>query len=164
MMASEQLLMDTESTNGGGSGFYRTYSPSWMAILRGIPLVHLQAEPQTRLGLIINELEATQHVAGYVFKPTDHAIRSAKFYLIETYARMLGSFPTPSFVRDGERGITIKWTQGRRTVRLNCFADPCDADYVYYENGEYDVEDGITPDKLKARLEWLTQHEREPAR
>jgi hypothetical protein len=34
-----------------------------------------------------------------------------------------------------------------------------DQDYIYFENGEYDVEDNVTPQKLQNRLNWLlNQH------
>lgn len=119
--------------------------------------------PKTRLGAIINELEGlrnrTNNVPGYVFRPTKHAIHSAKFYIIETYAKMIDEFPTPSFVLDGEAGIIIKWTRNGHSVRLNCMAEFGDEDYIYFENGEYDIEDNVTPQKLQNRLNWLlNQH------
>lgn len=122
-------------------------------------------QPKTRLGAIIDELEGlrnrTNNIPGYVFRPTKHAIRSAKFYIIETYAKMILGFPTPSFVLDGEAGIIIKWTRNGYSVRLNCMADFGEEDYIYFENGDYDIEDNVTPQKLQNRLNWLlNQHER----
>ena len=120
---------------------------------------------RTPLGSMIAELESLREQRTNEFRPTKHAIRSAKFYLYEVYAKMFDRFPKPFFVLDGEGGIIIKWVgYNGRTVRLNCLADSTDPDYIYFENGEYDIEDNITPDRLKARLEWLTGHEREPAR
>jgi hypothetical protein len=122
-----------------------------------------QYQPKTRLGAIIDELEGlrnrTNNIPGYVFRPTKHAIRSAKFYIIETYAKMLVNFPQPSFVLDGEAGIIIKWTCNGHSVRLNCMAELGEQDYIYFENGEYDIEDNVTPEKLQNRLNWLlNQH------
>jgi hypothetical protein len=119
--------------------------------------------PKTKLGAIVDELDGlmnrTNTVPGYVFRPTKHAIRSAKFYIIETYAKMMDEFPRPSFVLDGEAGIVIKWTRNGHSVRLNCMAELGDQDYIYFENGEYDVEDNVTPQKLQNRLNWLlNQH------
>ncbi len=141
--------------------------PLWGTAAESAFLAKLSRRPKTRLETIIEDLDGlkrrTDNIPGSVFRPSKDAFRWAKFYIYETYTRMRDLFPTPSFVLDGEGGIIIKWTQDGRTVRLNCFADPSNPDYIYYENGEYDVEDGITPDKLKARLEWLI-HEPEPAR
>ena len=124
--------------------------------------------PKTQLETIIDELDRlrsrTNSRPGYVFKPSKHAIRSAKFYIYETYAKMMDTFPRPSFVLDGQEGIIIKWSNNGYTVRLNCMAGLGDPDYIYFENGDYDVEDNVTPDTLKDRLNWLIQHEREPAR
>jgi hypothetical protein len=124
--------------------------------------------PKTRLATIINEIDLLQRrtnsVGGYIFQPTKHAIRSAKSHIFMAYAKMGDAFPDPSFVLDGEQGIIIKWSKDGRTVRLNCFADPTDQDYIYFENGDYDVEDNITADKIQNRLNWLTQYERELAR
>lgn len=124
---------------------------------------------KTRLEIINDELDALMRrsdgIPGYTFKPTKHAYRSAKNYIFETYTKMGNSFPTPTFVLDGEGGIIIKWTTPNgRSVRLNCLPDWADQNYLYFENGEYDVEDNITPDILRERLNWLIQHEREPAR
>lgn len=98
------------------------------------------------------------------FRPTKHALGSAKLYVIQAYVRMGNEFPRPSFVLDGERGIVIKWQRNEHSVRLNCFADSRDDDYIYFENDVYDVEDNITPEVLHNRLNWLLRHEREPAR
>lgn len=69
-------------------------------------------------------------------------------------------FPRPSFVLDGEKGIVLKWVQNGHSVRLNCMAEIGDQDYIYFENGEYDIEDNVTPTKLHSRLNWLLhQHD-----
>jgi hypothetical protein len=119
---------------------------------------------KTQIETIFDELDSlrnrTDNIPGYVFKPTKHAIRSAKSYIFYTYVKMMGTFPWPSFVLDGEAGIIIKWTRNRRTVRLNCMAEPGDQDYIYFENGEYDVEDNVTPNLLRDRLNWLIGQER----
>lgn len=121
-----------------------------------------------RLRSLIDDLEGLRNrpndLMGYVFKPTKHAVRSARFYIYETYAKMGNSFPWPSFVLDGEGGVIIKWSLNGRTVRLNCLAEMDEQDYIYFENGEYDTEDNVTPSSLRNRLNWLTQNEREPAR
>ncbi len=119
------------------------------------------SRPQTQLEIIIDELDhlssRTNSIPGYVFKPSSYAIHSAKFYIYETYAKMMSTFPSPSFVLDGQEGIIIKWSINDRTVRLNCMGGPGDPDYIYFENGEYDIEDSVTPDTLKDRLNWLIQ-------
>lgn len=123
---------------------------------------------RTHLAEIIDELDAlkrrTSTIADFAFKPTKHAFRSVRFYIFETYAKMGHTFPRPFFVLDGEKGIIIKWVESGRTVRLNCLANESDQDYIYFENSEYDIEDNMTIDTLKNRLNWLIQHEREPAR
>jgi hypothetical protein len=73
------------------------------------------------------------------------------------------AFPRPLFVLDGEKGIIIKWVRNGYTVRLNCLSNEADQDYIYFENGEYDIEDNVTVEILQNRLNWLIQHEREPA-
>ena len=121
--------------------------------------VEVDLRVKTRLEVIIDELDALtrriDRVPGYTFKPSKHAYRSAKSYILETYTRMGNSFPTPSFVLDGERGIIIKWAHNGHSVRLNCLPDWNDENYIYFENGEYDVEDNVTPDVLYKRLIWL---------
>ena len=123
-----------------------------------------EAQPRTLLGTIIDELEHLEWRADYYFRPSRRAIRTAKYYISQSYAQMLGAFPRPLFVLDGEKGIIIKWVANGHTVRLNCLPNEGDQDYIYFENGEYDIEDDVTPDTLKDRLNWLIQHEREPAR
>ncbi len=113
------------------------------------------------LQVIIDDLESLKRRSNEHFKPSKHAMRSARFYLFETYARMGHAFPRPSFVLDGEKGIIIKWVHNGYTVRLNCLPDESDDDYIYFENGEYDTEDNVTIDTLHNRLNWLIQHERE---
>ena len=124
--------------------------------------------PPTRarsfLQTIIDDIDRLELRSNYHFRPSKHAMRSAKLYIIHTYARMRASFPRPSFVLDGERGIVIKWELGGHSVRLNCFGDPHDDDYIYFENNEFDVEDNVTPEVLHNRLTWLLRHEREPVR
>jgi hypothetical protein len=115
--------------------------------------------PQTTLQSIIDDLDRLNRRADYSFRPSKHAKRSARFYILETYARMGRAFPRPSFVLDGERGIVIKWERGGHTVRLNCFGDPRENDYIYFENNEYDTEDDVTPNSLQKRLIWLLKYE-----
>jgi hypothetical protein len=122
---------------------------------------------RTLLAEIIYELDALKrradNLADYSFRPTKHAFRSARFYIFETYAKMGDAFPRPSFVLDGAKGIVLKWFKNGYIVRLNCLPSQADSDYIYFENGEYDVEDNVTVDILSNRLNWLI-HEREPAR
>lgn len=125
----------------------------------------VRTRARTLLETIFDDLERLGRRTNYLFKPSTHAMRSAKFYIFETYARMGHAFPRPSFVLDGERGIIIKWTTANGySVRLNCLPADADEDYIYFENGQYDVEDNVTVETLENRLNWLIQHEREPAR
>jgi hypothetical protein len=123
-----------------------------------------RTSPRTLLETITDDLERLARRSDFSFKPSKRAMRWAKFYIFETYARMEGAFPRPFFVLDGEKGIIIKWVKNGYTVRLNCLPNDGDQDYIYYENGEYDIEENVTPEILQNRLNWLNQHEREPAR
>ena len=116
------------------------------------------------LKTIFDDLDRLDLRTNPLFKPSDHAARSARRYVLHAYARMGNAFPRPSFVLDGENGIIIKWVKNGYTVRLNCLANDSDGDYIYFENGEYDVEDNVTIDVLVNRLNWLIKHEREPPR
>lgn len=118
---------------------------------------------RTPLAEIIDELDAlkrrTDGLADDSFRPSKQAFRSARFYIFETYVKMTEAFPRPSFVLDGEKGIVLKWFNNGHSVRLNCMGEFGDEDYIYFENGEYDIEDKVTPQKLQNRLNWLfNQH------
>lgn len=130
------------------------------AVLTPATFTFTQILPKSPLQTIIDDLERLEHRSNYDFKPSRHAMRSARLYIFETYARMGSRFPRPSFVLDGEKGIIIKWVHNGHTVRLNCLPDESDDDYIYFENGEYDTEDNVTIETLHNRLIWLTQHER----
>lgn len=119
---------------------------------------------RTLLGILIDELDMLQWRSDYYFRPSSRAMRKAKYFIFHTYAQMRDAFPRPFFVLDGAKGIIINWAANGVTVRLNCLPNEGDEDYIYFENGDYDIEDNVTPDTLKDRLNWLTQHEREPAR
>ena len=112
-------------------------------------------QPRTLLETIIDDLERLERRSDYFFKPSEHAMRTAKFYIFETYALMGRAFPRPSFVLDGEKGIIIKWVKNGHAVRLNCLPNEADDNYIYFENAQYDTEDNVTPDKLRQRLNWL---------
>lgn len=164
-MATEQryLTRGMSGTADTTAGLYNSLlraAESVMAFSGTFPTVRVK----TRLELLIDELDALRLRRDPAFRPSKHAYRSAKFYIFETYAKMRNSFPTPTFVLDGERGIILKWTHNGYTVRLNCLPDLGDQNYIYFENGEFDIEDNVTPDLLQQRLNWLMQHEREPAR
>src|SRR6266853_1995453 len=57
--------------------------------------------PRTLLETIIDDLERLERRSSYLFRPSKHAMRSARFYIFETYAKMGGAFPRPLFVLDG---------------------------------------------------------------
>jgi hypothetical protein len=171
MMTEEQLVLraiggSTHASSQQWQGSQYDLYKNFIHIVLNVALTGLEIpvyHPKTRLGAIIDELDAlrnrTNNIPGYIFKPTKHAIRSAKFYIIETYAKMRGDFPTPSFVLDGDAGIIIKWTRNGHAVRLSCMAELGEQDYIYFENGAYDIEDNVTPEKLQNRLNWLlNQH------
>lgn len=130
--------------------------------------VRIARDVRTHLAEIIDELEALKQRAETLpdssFRPTNRALRYARFYIFETYGKMGSAFPPPSFVLDGEEGVILKWAKNGHSVRLNCLSGKTGQDYIYFENSEYDIEDDVTPDKIKDRLNWLNQHEREPAR
>lgn len=113
---------------------------------------------------IIDDIDRLELRSNHHFRPSKHALISAKLYIIQAYVRMGVLFPRPSFVLDGENGIIIKWVKNGYSVRLNCLPNKSDEDYIYFENGEYDTEDNVTIDVLHNRLKWLLQHEREPPR
>lgn len=165
-MSTDQRFLNTGTGSTHSIGWYGQLAQASASVIGWASLP--TARVKTRLEMIIDELDALKRrpndIPGYVFRPTDHAYRSAKLYIFATYAKMGINFPTPTFVLDGEEGIIIKWDQDGRSVRLNCMADWGEQNYIYFENGEYDVEDNVTPDTLQARLNWLIQHEREPAR
>lgn len=162
-------LFKRERAGEGKHDFYDFYD-IWHEVLTAALTRFdiLAPTPRTPLETIIDELDGlrsrTNSVPGHVFKPSKQAIRSAKFYIYETYAKMMGEFPRPSFVLDGKEGIIIKWTHNGHAVRLNCMGERGGQDYIYFENGEYDIEDNVTPETLHRRLNWLIHHEREPAR
>lgn len=120
--------------------------------------------PTSFLQSIIDDIDRLQLRSNYHFKPSKHAVISAKLYIIQAFIRMGASFPRPSFVLNGEKGIIIKWANNGYTVRLNCLARALDDDYIYFENGEYDIEENVTIDTLHNRLNWLIQHGRQPLR
>lgn len=165
-MVTEQRFLNSSISGTAGTPSIGLYTRALESVMDFASLS--TARVKTRLEIINDELDALMRrsdgIPGYTFKPTKHAYRSAKSYIFGTYAKMGNSFPTPTFVLDGERGIIIKWTHNGYTVRLNCLPEWGDQNYIYYENGDYDVEDNITPEMLKNRLQWLIQHEREPAR
>ncbi len=139
----------------------RLWQEMWEA---AVAFTFAPRRPRTLLETIIDDLDRLSRRADYFFRPSKHAIHSARFYIIETYIRMGDAFPHPTFVLDGEKGIIIKWCSNRHSVRLNCLSTSADEDYIYFENGEYDIEDNVTLETLQNRLNWLNQHEREPAR
>ena len=162
MATEERFILDSiTSTTGVGrlvEGIGRSIHvlPS---ITGYIILSFTPSHPRTLLGTIIDDLERLEQRSDYLFKPSKHAIRAAKFYIFETYALMGRAFPRPSFVLDGEKGIIIKWVKDGHTVRLNCLSHETDDDYIYFENADYDTEDNVTPKKLQNRLNWLlNQH------
>src|SRR5215218_7643707 len=85
------------------------------------------------LQLIFDDLDRLELRSNYHFRPSKHAMRSARFYILETYAKMGAAFPRPFFVLDGENGIIIKWVRNGYTVRLNCLSNESDDDYIYFE-------------------------------
>lgn len=113
---------------------------------------------KTLLQTIIDDLERIGRRADYLFKPSKHAMHSARLYLFETYLKMGAAFPRPAFVLDGEKGLIIKWVKNGYSVRVNCLPNETDGDYIYYENGEYDIEENVTPESIHNRLNWLNQH------
>jgi hypothetical protein len=94
---------------------------------------------EARLQNILNEitaLEDNENVEGYIFKPTDHAVRTAKFYIEKIYSKMGESFPRPSFIPDGEGGIDIEWSVGRNELTLSCRAKTEQEDFLYVKKGD----------------------------
>jgi len=167
MATEERLILDSAIDTTGIIGIGQAlanFPQTLPSSARYFVRIFWQIRPRTLLETIIDDLERLEQRSNYLFKPSKRAMRSAKLYIFETYAKMLGAFPRPFFVLDGEKGIIIKWVANGRTVRLNCLPNEGDQDYIYFENGEYDVEDDVTPDTLRVRLNWLTQHEPEPAR
>src|SRR5437764_9048519 len=126
MVTEEKLILSRVAdtlTRGRSEGRYDLYLLVWRTIRNvgwstvfTFPATH----PKTQLQTIIDELDdlsrRPNNIPGYAFRPSKHAIHSAKFYIYETYAKMLDAFPRPSFVLDGEEGIIIKWTHNGYTV------------------------------------------------
>jgi hypothetical protein len=84
----------------------------------------------------ITALENNKNVEGYVFKPTPHALRTAKFYIEKIYSKMGEAFPRPSFIPDGEGGIDIEWSAGTNELTLSCRAQTEQEDFLYVRKGD----------------------------
>jgi len=123
-------------------------------------LASTQTHQTGPLNQIIDKLDAIKNIdiCHDHFRLTNYAYRTAKFYILETYAKMGTAFPVPLFISDGEGGIIIKWVNQRRTIRLSCRAELGQQIYLYYEAGnDFDVKEDITTDRLKRHLEWLNK-------
>lgn len=165
-MATDQRFFNTgiAATSGGLYGLVQAAAVAASPLLSAVGLA--PAGGKSGLEIILDQLDALRsrpnNIPGYIFRPEPQAYRYAKLYIFELYGKMGRDFPTPTFVLDGVGGIIIKWAANGHAVRLNCCADPAD-NYIYFENGDYNVEDDVTPETIKKRLYWLIQHEREPA-
>ena len=141
-----------------------THVPDLIFVTKdAIFLVQVKVQPSNvtkQLNQIVGELDRLKNrdLCYEDFRITNYAYRTAKFYLLETFAKMVTSFPTPSFVSDGEGGVIIKWQRGARIVRLSCRAEIGQQNYLYWEaDNEYDIDENVTPSSLTRYLNWLNQ-------
>ena len=91
------------------------------AVFTAATFTFTPVQAKSPLQAIIEDLEDLKRRSNYDFKPSKHAMRSARLYLFILTPEWV-PFPRPSFVLDGEKGIIIKWVHNGYTVRLNCLA------------------------------------------
>lgn len=103
----------------------------------------------------LNNLLNNKNIDGYIFKPTVHALKAARKYLLMAHIIMGQFYFDPAIIPDGEGGIDLEWESADKHLMLSFRNVPERKDILYYQyNDEYGG-DEINLPLLKEKLQWL---------